>query len=115
VPQSTAEARDQKDKEVKVATPGLKEQVSPVEGSDKTSSTQAKILVEEAKKEEAKPVVSGMVKPPSKPTLKYRSMPHITQSVSYLKYVPKVYPEQLNFDWNECDYMVTHAARKALH
>jgi len=41
-------------------------------------------------------------------------MPHLTQSTSYLKFKPKVYPEQLNFDWNESDYMMTSAARKEL-
>jgi hypothetical protein len=95
-----------------------KEVPSPPEGSDKTSTTAATIIKvqEEIKKEVPKveEKLSGLVKPPAKPQLRYRPMPHLTASTSYLKFKPKVYPEQLNFDWNESDYMVTSAARKEL-
>lgn len=91
---------------------------SPPEGSDKTASTADNLKVKEEPKKVVEPKIeeklSGLVKPPAKPQLRYRPMPHLTQSTSYLKFKPKVYPEQLNFDWNENDYMVTGAARKAL-
>ena len=51
------------------------------------------------------------MKPPTKPKLRYKEMPELTQSTSYLKHIPEVYPQELHFDWQETDYEVTQSSR----
>jgi len=54
------------------------------------------------------------MKPPAKPKLRYKDMPELTATSSYLKYIPEVYPQELNFDWFETDYEITSSSRKYL-
>ena len=42
-------------------------------------------------------------------------MTEVTQSDSYVKYVPRVYPHELGFCWYETDYMITSSTRKQLN
>jgi len=42
--------------------------------------------------------------PPKLPVLNYEQTSKVTGARHFLKHVPRVYPEELTFDWHEIDY-----------
>jgi len=50
--------------------------------------------------------------PPPQPKLKYTPSEAVISGQTYLKYIPRVYPKELIFDWYEIDYQITANSRK---
>jgi hypothetical protein len=42
--------------------------------------------------------------PPPQPKLKYIPSEVVLKAPFYMKYMPRVYPKELTFDWQEIDY-----------
>lgn len=52
--------------------------------------------------------------PKVKMNLRYKAMPHLTDSDFYQYHVPKVYKDSLNFNWKDKDYVMTQDDRDFL-